>query len=68
MKMSRWRVCELWMAICVAYATAAAVAGAPSVGAATALVALSCVPVASLMLWWPSDAPLATPATWTASR
>ena len=64
--MSRWRVCELWMAIGVAYATAAAVAGAPSVAAAAVLVALSCVLVASVMLWWPSDAPLATPASWSA--
>ncbi len=53
---SHWRVCELWMAVCVVCGCGAASFGAPSVATVTVLVALSLVPIASVMIWWPSDA------------
>ncbi len=60
MNMSRWRVCELWMAVCVVCGCGAAGFGAPSVATVTVLVALSLVPVASVMRWWPSDVAVPT--------
>lgn len=56
--MSRWRVCEIWIAVCAVGASGAAGVGAPSVATVTVLVALSLVPVVSVMLWWPSDGPV----------
>lgn len=52
---SRWRVCEVWMGICAVGACVGAMAGAPSAGTAAALVGLSCIPVAGVLLWWPSE-------------
>jgi len=64
--MSRWRVCELWMAVCVVCGCGAASFGAPSVDTVTVLVALSLVPVASALRWWPSDAAVVTLDPWGA--
>lgn len=66
--MSRWRVCEIWIAVCAAGACGAAGVSAPSVATVTVLVALSLVPAVSVMLWWPSGTRLATPDAWSAVR
>ncbi len=62
---SRWRVCEVWMGVCAVGACVAALTGAPSAGTAATLVGLSCIPVAGVLLWWPSET---TPAIEGAQR
>lgn len=64
--MNRWRVCEVWIAVCAVGACAAATVAAPSMATVTVLVALSLVPAVSVMLWWPSELPALTPGAWRA--